>query len=242
MLRLRPIESSENRSSAVVGVSADACESNRVDEYLVRLESRLDMYTPDVREGIVRELRQHIEALVATKEANGCNHDVAIEAALDQFGSTEALAHRFRRAHTQIEFRTHPFLFLAAPLLWFGSLLTAGLVTGQEINTATTQIPGLLLTLAFPLLYCLIYSYFPLRNQTPKRQQKPILVDLIFPVLWYGGNFLSGWIQGGLGGAVEMVSQTPMPGALWCFSLGWLIAPYVVRAMGSGRRRRLAVR
>jgi hypothetical protein len=201
------------------------------------------MYTPEVREEIVRELRQHIEALVATNEANGGDRDVAIQAALDQFGSIEQLTRRFRRAHAQMAFRAHPFLFLCAPLLWGGSLLAGALVSGREINTATTEIPGLLLTLVFPLLYCLIYSYFPSPfYQAPKRRQKPLLVDLIFPVLWYGGNFLAGWLQGGWGGAVGTVRETPMPAALWCFSLGWLVAPYVLSAMGSGRRKRLAAR
>jgi hypothetical protein len=227
----------------MIGLPVEAPESNRIDDYLLRIESRLDIYAPDVREGILRELRQHIEALVATNEANGCERDVAITAALDQFGSIEQLAHRFRRAHTQMAWRAHPFLFLGAPLLWCGSLLTAGLVTGREINTAATEIPGLLLTLSFPLLYCLIYSYFPSPiYQAPKRRQKPILVDLIIPVLWYGGNFLAGWMQGGIGGAVGMVRETPMPAALWCFSLGWLVAPYVLSALVSGRQKRLTAR
>jgi len=88
------------------------------------------------------------------------------------------------------------------------------------------------------LLYCLIYSYFPSAvSQAPKRRQKPIIVDLIFPLLWYVGNFLVGSTQGGFSGAVEMVRQTPMPAALWCFSLSWLVAPYVLSAIGSGRRK-----
>lgn len=216
----------------------DHSENERITAYLDDFERELGKGVPTaLRRELREEVRQHIKDQVAACIELGDSEEQALESALSRFGEVAPLAQQFRHAHASREFRTSPLLFLGAPALWFGSLLTAGIASGLELATGATNIPALFLTLAFPLLYCLIYGYSPAAYRGPEHPPRPILVDLIFPALWYGGNFLAGLVQGGWSGAVTTVCQTPMPAALLCFSLGWLVTRHV-----SGRRKRLVAR
>ena len=65
--------------------------NDSIERYLRRLSEKTNL-SPAQREDVEREVRAHLELLVADGLAQGLGEDAAIEAALEQFGNPEKLA------------------------------------------------------------------------------------------------------------------------------------------------------
>jgi hypothetical protein len=93
-------------------------DSPQVQRYLVAIEARLGALSPAQRDEELRELRQHLEALIAGHRASGLADDAAVAAALRQFGHAEQLGRDLQRATQRA----------ARPRLWPVFLLYLGMV------------------------------------------------------------------------------------------------------------------
>lgn len=124
-------------------------DNPQVERYLQSIEARLEALAPAQRDDELRELRQHLEALIAGHRARGLDDDAAVAAALRQFGHAEQLGRELHRATLHAaKPRLWPFIFfyLGMVALIFGLLATA--------NDKPTDFPATLggqLMLAFVL-------------------------------------------------------------------------------------------
>jgi hypothetical protein len=125
-------------------------DNPQVDRYIATLGARLRSLSPARRAEELREVRQHLDALVAGHLARGLSEEEAVEAALRQFGHAEQIGQQLQGALEQRRApRLWPYLavYLALVALIFGAFATA--------NDQPTDFPQgfgsqLLLALALP--------------------------------------------------------------------------------------------
>jgi hypothetical protein len=103
-------------------------DNPQVERYLQSVEARLSALPPAQRDDELRELRQHLEALIVGHRARGLDDDAAVAAALRQFGHAEQLGRDLQRASLrETRSRLWPvfLMYVAMVALIFGLLATA---------------------------------------------------------------------------------------------------------------------
>jgi hypothetical protein len=125
-------------------------DSPRIDRYIETLGARLRSLSPAQRDEELREVRQHLDALVAGHNARGLSEEEAVEAALRQFGHAEQIGQQLQGALAPR--RTAPLLpyvifYLALVALAFGAFATAN---DQPTDFPRGFGPQLLLALVLP--------------------------------------------------------------------------------------------
>lgn len=85
--------------------------NSELEHYLETIEARLKGLPSAQRQEEVREIRQHLEALVAGHRIAGLGEDEAVEAAIRQFGHAEQVGQELSKAPRQQRMRAFwPFL------------------------------------------------------------------------------------------------------------------------------------
>lgn len=87
--------------------------NKRLDKYLQNLDHELRLLPEDRREEELREIRQHLEAIVARLMDGGISEEEAVEAATAQFGEARAVGHDLVKVVPMTE---SPVRLLAASL------------------------------------------------------------------------------------------------------------------------------
>jgi uncharacterized membrane protein len=113
---------------------------SQLDYYLEIIEGRLKGLPPAQRQEEMREIRQHLEALVAGHRIAGLSEDEAVAAAIRQFGHAEQIGQELSQASQQPRMRSlwlpliyiltvavnlAIFAFNDAPDTWFAKLVMA---------------------------------------------------------------------------------------------------------------------
>ncbi|MBV9865750.1 MAG: hypothetical protein JO316_10390 [Abitibacteriaceae bacterium] len=73
--------------------------NSQLEAYLHRVEAQLHSLPAEKRAAELRELRQHLEAMVARLSNDGLNQQEAVETALAQFGDAHHLGQALHQAH-----------------------------------------------------------------------------------------------------------------------------------------------
>jgi peptidoglycan/LPS O-acetylase OafA/YrhL len=99
----------------------------RVEQYLQTIARQLGASDPARRDDELRELRQHLETLIAGHRARGLADNAAVETALHQFGHAEQLGRDLGRITVRRAPRLWPVLclYLGMVALIFGLFATA---------------------------------------------------------------------------------------------------------------------
>ena len=74
-------------------VFSEVVMNKRLDPYLQKLDHELRPLPEDRREEELREIRQHLEAIVTRLMEGGLSEEEAVEAATSQFGEAHAVGH-----------------------------------------------------------------------------------------------------------------------------------------------------
>ena len=125
-------------------------DNPEVERYLAAIDVRLRALPPTRRDEELRELRQHLAALVDGHRARGLSEDEAVAMALRQFGRAEQIGQDLHEAWArpgQPQLWPWVFAYLGFVALIFGAFATA--------NDQPTDFPyhlgdQLLLALALP--------------------------------------------------------------------------------------------
>ncbi len=75
----------------------------RLEKYLQTVESELEGLREQQRESELREMRQHLEAIVARLREGGASEDEAVEAAIGQFGAARRVGRELQQADEERE-------------------------------------------------------------------------------------------------------------------------------------------
>ncbi len=122
----------------------------RIERYLATIAGRLRSLPPSLREEELREVRQHLDALVASHRARGADESAAVDAALRQFGRPERIG---RQIGTVWARRRPPRLWPA--LVSYPLLVVAIFAMFTLLNDRPTDFPyelgdRLVLAMALP--------------------------------------------------------------------------------------------
>ncbi len=115
---------------------------NLLDEYLDDLERRLKS-APEQKEAEVREVRGHLEALIAAHIQRGHDSETAMNWALQQFGKAEQLSGDLNHVTRQKEFKKSAQWIGKSLLVWCG-LWGAEFAFFSSMNNQPTDFPYLL--------------------------------------------------------------------------------------------------
>jgi hypothetical protein len=140
-----------------------------LDRYIADLGARLRALPPAARDEELREVRQHLDALVAGHLAQGQSEEAAIEAALRQFGQAEQIGRQLQHAW---EKNRVPRLWLYAVAYLFMVALTYGaFATANDQPTDFPRGAGtqLLLALILPAGTLVIQVVRHLRSRRGSR-------------------------------------------------------------------------
>lgn len=99
-----------------------------MERYLNSVSSRLTDLPADERDDQMREIRQHLESLVADQRAYGLDQDEAVAAALNQFGGSDQIGKQLRHASKQRRLPNlwlYVGIYLSAVILTLGVFITA---------------------------------------------------------------------------------------------------------------------
>ncbi len=145
-------------------------DSPRLEQYLAAVGARLRTLPPARRDEEVREIRQHLDALVAAHLARGQSPEEAVDVALRQFGHAEQIGRQLQGAWARPRApRLWPWvgLYLSLVVLIYGAFATA--------NDQPTDFPShfgdqLLLALALPagMLAIRVVAYLRARSADPQ--------------------------------------------------------------------------
>jgi len=143
----------------------------KMEEYVAAIAGRLRSLPPSQREEELREIRQHLDALVAGHRARGASEKDAVDAALAQFGRPEQVGRQIHGAWArQRPPRLWPAL-LAYPLLVVAIFTTFTLANDRPTDFPHDLSDRLLLALAFPaaLLAAQVSRHRQARTARPPR-------------------------------------------------------------------------
>ena len=99
-----------------------------MERYLSSVSSHLKDLPADERDEQLREMRQHLESLVAAHRASGLNQDEAVSAALNQFGDSQRIGSQLRHASKQHRLPNlwlYVGIYLSAVILTLGVFISA---------------------------------------------------------------------------------------------------------------------
>ncbi|HEY8598974.1 MAG TPA: permease prefix domain 1-containing protein [Thermomicrobiales bacterium] len=103
-------------------------DNPQVTAYLDTVRQQLGSLSADRRDEEMREIRQHLELLIAAQRAQGFGEDAAAATALRQFGHAEQIGRQLQRAEMNArQPRLWPLLlfYACSVVLIFGLLATA---------------------------------------------------------------------------------------------------------------------
>ena len=124
-------------------------DNSPLDRYIADLGARLRALPPAARDEELREVRQHLDALVAGHLAQGQSEEEAIEAALRQFGRAEQIGRQLLRAW---EKNRVPRLWLhAVAYLFMVALIYGAFATANDQPTDFPRWVGTQILLALTL-------------------------------------------------------------------------------------------
>jgi hypothetical protein len=104
---------------------------NKLEKYLSQIEKQLAALPVEQRQEELREIRSHLEMMIEENVARGCDADVAVSKALEQFGSADKLGKALRQSKPFAWL--HYFRPIAALLLAFGVVI-AWLFISKELQ------------------------------------------------------------------------------------------------------------
>jgi hypothetical protein len=97
--------------------------NQQLDRYIKTVSARLKTLTPAQRDEELREIRQHLEALIAGYLAQGRSEDTATSEAIRQFGRAEQIGRELGSAWAQRQIRRlwpYAVAYVATALFIFG--------------------------------------------------------------------------------------------------------------------------
>jgi hypothetical protein len=115
----------------------------RLENYIQSLESGLKRLSPAEREAQLREVRGHLEILIASHIAQGQTPDEAARLAIRQFGAPERLGSELNRVAIRQRFASGALGFAKGLLLW-SCLFGVNLLFYASMNDKPTDFPFLL--------------------------------------------------------------------------------------------------
>lgn len=80
--------------------------NSQLDHYIASIEARLKSLSPARRQEEMREIRHHLEALIAGHRIAGLSEDEAVEAAIRQFGHAEQVGQELSKASQRQRMRS----------------------------------------------------------------------------------------------------------------------------------------
>ena len=96
--------------------------SNGLDKYLQAVAHELRGLEPEQRESELREMRGHLEAIVARLVEGGLSEEEAVAAACAQFGAARRVGRELRRASRKRDSRAKTAEALGRAMLWHFSV------------------------------------------------------------------------------------------------------------------------
>ena len=243
MLRFRPRESAPSTPSSPLSLETVSA-SSRIEGHLDRVEARLGILPPDVRAEIRRELRQHVDALIAAHRElapDEASEGEIETAALRQFGEPEQIAGRFVRAWKSTNREKLPGWAIGVGLLFHVECLLSFLYTVPAFLPNHT-LHAFLTTLA-PILLVVPPSVAAARIGRQKRNTPGLLT--FYAIALFGLSIpLYRWglarLSGDTGWPFHTDPSGPMPmdeSFMWWLALGWGLA-MVTHQIVSQRQRR----
>lgn len=115
-------------------------QETQLESYLCSLKSQLKSFSPAEREAEIREVRQHLEALIAWHLQQGQNSAEATRLAICQFGRAERLGRDLNIGKQQNRFETSIRWVGQGFLIWCG-LWLAELLFFSSMNNKPTDVP-----------------------------------------------------------------------------------------------------